>query len=456
MSYDGNSTALGRGTATPAQIEAIMDARGKTLAPSYAPDRTYRPAPAGIGQMICDAAMYWEDTGHVVNQDILTSDIIKECAAWQSAIARDKNNPSGLGAENDDPYRKADAFHHAWYGILATVAHFLHYFVGEGPWTEHDPRTPEMREHGYMGIAKKLSDLDGRWAWPGDGYGASVADGANAVAAFGTKAKVMPNPIIQRDEIEGVPFRVSIIPLDNRNRTNRPMSSVKPPVVHDTGNINVGANAEMHRRFAHNGGGREGVSWHFTVDEEEIIQTLPLYERGIHAGNADCNATRAGIELCVNSDGDFNKTMANGAKLVRFLAGYDAAMDGMVQHFNCSGKNCPAKLRAGRWEEFVALVNAREPEVTPPDPNAKVFEYDGNEFWIVNDETEDGHQVDMLDFYREMGGLPRLGLPREGMRRRDENDPPVYVQRCENVLLECWIEGFGNMPGPYYRFGLIP
>lgn len=456
--YDGTTNPINLPSdTTPAQLEAAIDAYGRSLAPEYAPDGTFQ-AVAGAGQMIWDAAHFWQAHGYIVNQDVLCGDVIKEAAALQSLISRKKNNPSGLGATNDAPYRNADVFHHLFYGLLATAAHMLNYLVGYGPWSGVDPRTDVLRGLGYLGIADELRDLNGKWAVPGTNYGEGVGGIATRVAGYGPKETIMPNPIIQRSEIYGVPFRVSIIPVDNPNRVNGPWESVASPIVHETGNRNAGTNAEMHRRFVHNGGGREHVSFQFVVDDHEIIQLLPLYEAGRHAGEHDCNYSRPGIEHCVNSDGDFNQTMANGAKLVRFLGEYDSQMAGdPVQHWNCSGKDCPMMLRDGRWEEYLQLVGSTNVPL-PADPNAQKWTYpgDGNEYWIVNTTTEDGHEVRMLDFYRQMGGTPRLGYPKEGMHRLDAEEPVIYTQRTENVLMECWPDGFGSMPGPYYRFGLIP
>lgn len=295
------------------------------------------------------------------------------------------------------------------------------------------------------------------WAPAGDlnsptGYLNAMLRFMNDHANMETELPVTWNPIIQGDNIKGVPFRVDILPETNVNRKRLPMNSYAGPLIHDTGNTNWGANAEMHRQFLRNGGGSESVAWHFTIDDKEIIQHLPLNEGAWHAGNTACNQSRWGMELCINSDGNFNKTMANAAKLVQFLWEYAPETNGKIgQHWDCSSKNCPASLRAGRWEEFLGLINAQI--VRPPDPNAEMFILDGNAFWIVNTVTENGDDVRMLDFFREMGGVPRLGYPVGGMRLKMIGGKRVYTQETENVLMEAWMQDFGNMPAPYYRFG---
>lgn len=104
------------------------------------------------------------------------------------------------------------------------------------------------------------------------------------------------------------------------------------------------------------------------------------------------------------------------------------------------------------WPRFMAYLHeALDSRVEVSDPNAMHFQ--ATDKWIVNDTTVDGHRVNMLDFWRSRGGVEVCGYPLEGMRRHDRLDPPIYGQLCENVLLECWPEGFGDRPGPHYRFG---
>ena len=75
----------------------------------------------------------------------------------------------------------------------------------------------------------------------------------------------------------------------------------------------------MHSRYIKGADARSrSVSWHFTVDDTQIIQHLPTNEVAWHAG-PNGNSQSIGIELCVNSDGDFQKAKANAAWLVKRL-----------------------------------------------------------------------------------------------------------------------------------------
>jgi N-acetylmuramoyl-L-alanine amidase len=175
----------------------------------------------------------------------------------------------------------------------------------------------------------------------------------------------------------GMPLtiREAIIPLQ-ANRPGTKLEGGRPGgiTMHETANTNPGANAEMHRRFVANGGGPENVSFHYVVDDKEAIHLLPNDEEGHHAGDGlgpgSCGSTTLGIELCVNSDGDWARTRANGAELVALLLtkhGLTAAT--VRQHFDCSGKNCPTKMRANnnaQWSGFMAGVNAAYALLNPP------------------------------------------------------------------------------------------
>ena len=87
------------------------------------------------------------------------------------------------------------------------------------------------------------------------------------------------------------------IPIENK--TSRPRYAMKPQyiTIHNTGNSSKGANAEMHTQYVDNT--PEYLSWHFTVDDKNIFQDLPLDETAWHAGEGegDGNMKSIGIEI---------------------------------------------------------------------------------------------------------------------------------------------------------------
>ena len=102
--------------------------------------------------------------------------------------------------------------------------------------------------------------------------------------------------------------------------------------IHDTGNQSRGANAEMHRRFIENG---STSTWHYTVDKDEAIQhfehTVQCWHAGDKRGNGNLNSV--GIEMCINSDGDYVQTVKHTVKLVqKLMKELNIPIQNVVQH----------------------------------------------------------------------------------------------------------------------------
>jgi hypothetical protein len=155
---------------------------------------------------------------------------------------------------------------------------------------------------------------------------------------------------------------------------NRPGLALVPRyiTIHETSNTNVGANAEMHRRFVQGGGGRDGVSFHWVVDDAEAVHLLTDAEVGWHAGDGrdgPGNRQSLAIETCVNADGDWARTRRNLTILVATLMHrHGIPLANVVQHSRWSGKNCPLVMRRdGLWAGQVAAIDvAYRALVAPP------------------------------------------------------------------------------------------
>lgn len=147
------------------------------------------------------------------------------------------------------------------------------------------------------------------------------------------------------------------IPMSN---SNRPGTSLNPTyiTVHETANTNHGANAEMHARYVKGADAQNRqVSWHYTVDDTVIYQHLPTNELGWHSGS-NGNRQSIGIELCVNSDGNFAATRARGIELVRSMMNQlDIPLSRVVSHQHWTGKNCPANLLSV-WDGFINEIGS--------------------------------------------------------------------------------------------------
>lgn len=147
--------------------------------------------------------------------------------------------------------------------------------------------------------------------------------------------------------INGVPFTEWIVPTGNDNI--RPQNHMIPKyiTIHETDNKSVGAGAKSHAQYLYNqavGETDRAASWHFTVDDKEIYQHLPLNENGWHAGDGDGPGNRESIaiEIAVNSDGDYNKAVDNAKKLAAYLMKETGVpLNNIVKHQKWSGKTVP-------------------------------------------------------------------------------------------------------------------
>ncbi|PAK28399.1 N-acetylmuramoyl-L-alanine amidase [Bacillus velezensis] len=173
--------------------------------------------------------------------------------------------------------------------------------------------------------------------------------------------------------------------------SNRPGYSMNPLyiTVHNTSNTAKGANAASHARFVKNNPST-GVSWHFTVDDTEIYQHLPLNENGWHAGDGNSgigNRKSIGIEICENSDGDFEKAVANAQWLIKKLMKEQGiSLANVVPHQRWSGKYCPHRL-LDRWDSFKSGISGA-PSKTVTSPEVKT-----NGSYVKNTVTADSLNV---------------------------------------------------------------
>lgn len=152
--------------------------------------------------------------------------------------------------------------------------------------------------------------------------------------------------------------------------------------IHETANTGQGANADAHANFINNG---SQETWHYTVDDKHAIKhflhTTSCWHAGTSDPNHDGNYVSIGIEMCVNSDGDYVKTLKNTIELVKQIQKEENIPDNkVVQHNFWSGKNCPTLLREGthgmNWNEFLQGVKGNS---TSQPKNKKVG------IWTINE-----------------------------------------------------------------------
>lgn len=151
--------------------------------------------------------------------------------------------------------------------------------------------------------------------------------------------------------------------LTNNNNHFNGVNPCKYITVHDTANKRKGANALMHARYINNG---SKVTWHYTVDDTQVVQHYINSRQCWHAGDGKGagNTQSIGIEMCVNSDGNFRITVDKTAELVAHLMlKHNIPIERVVQHNHWSGKNCPTSLRQNvygiTWNDFINKVKSQ-------------------------------------------------------------------------------------------------
>lgn len=96
--------------------------------------------------------------------------------------------------------------------------------------------------------------------------------------------------------------------------------------IHSTQNTDSGAGARTHANLQRRGvlKGQNNslgyVSWHYTVDDHSIYQSLPDNEQGQHADyEGKGNRYSIGIEMCENHDNNLRATIDRTARLTASL-----------------------------------------------------------------------------------------------------------------------------------------
>lgn len=145
------------------------------------------------------------------------------------------------------------------------------------------------------------------------------------------------------------------------NRTPR-KGEIKYIVVHDTGNTARGADAMAH--FNYFNSGDRGASADFFADDGGCLQVNDYRKYYTwHCGDGGgtrgiTNANSVGIEICVNSDGNYNLTFYNAVDTVKHLMKeLGISAENVVRHFDASGKNCPASMSANNWAYWQNFKN---------------------------------------------------------------------------------------------------
>lgn len=164
----------------------------------------------------------------------------------------------------------------------------------------------------------------------------------------------------------------------------RQMRKMKPRyiTIHSTQNTSAGAGARTHARLLQRGGltathnSLGYLTWHFSVDDHSVYQTLPTNEQGQHADyEGPGNRLSIGIEMCENAGNSRAGTLDRTARLcAQLMKEHRIPLRNIVPHQhwerirysdrrNLGHKNCPHFLmtdgRPGaKWQAFQRQIQS--------------------------------------------------------------------------------------------------
>lgn len=168
-------------------------------------------------------------------------------------------------------------------------------------------------------------------------------------------------------------LKVDLIPKGKYGRRiERPLNP-RYITIHSTQNPtgDAFAHAKALKRGALRGGVVGYLCWHFTVQDDTVIQHIPTDERGEHADfDGPGNRFSIGIEMCEHKGNNQLETMDRTAKLAASLMyHHKIPIENVRAHYHwpragysTPNKNCPHFLLengqpGGTWRWFVGRIN---------------------------------------------------------------------------------------------------
>lgn len=138
-------------------------------------------------------------------------------------------------------------------------------------------------------------------------------------------------------------------------------------VVHNTAN-DASAQNEVKYMISNN----NQVSFHFAVDDNEVVQGLPTDRNAWHAGDGGSgrgNRYGIAVEICYSKSGGarFENAEKNAAKFIaQLLKERGWGVDKVKKHQDFSNKYCPHRTLDKGWASFVNMVKDYLNELNKP------------------------------------------------------------------------------------------
>ncbi len=202
-----------------------------------------------------------------------------------------------------------------------------------------------------------------------------------AVAAFLLSCAAIPEaPPSAKFKNSSIKITKALIPDGRFGRHKTHFMRPRFITIHSTQNTGGGADSRTHARLLQRGELKSEhnslgfLTWHFTVDDHSIYQTLPANEQGQHADYGGTgNRKSLGIEMCENAGNSRAATLDRTARLTaELMRRYNIPLRNVVSHQhwerirfddgkNLGQKNCPHFLMTNgkpgpKWDSFLAQI----------------------------------------------------------------------------------------------------
>ena len=152
----------------------------------------------------------------------------------------------------------------------------------------------------------------------------------------------------------------NLVPQDKYNIKCPQSMTPARIVVHNTAN-----DASARNEIAYMISNNNEVSFHYAVDDKEIVQGIPENRNAWHSGdgeNGKGNREGVAIEICYSKSGGdrFTQAEKNAVDLiVDILKRYNWGIDKVTKHQDYSGKYCPHRTLDNGWDRFIKMIEAK-------------------------------------------------------------------------------------------------
>lgn len=92
------------------------------------------------------------------------------------------------------------------------------------------------------------------------------------------------------------------------------------------------------------------------MDDKEVLQVVEDSNASWHCGDGKgkhgiTNQNSIGIEICVNSDGDYDKAVEKAIELTKCLMKkHNIPIENVTRHYDASRKTCPHSMSKDNWK----------------------------------------------------------------------------------------------------------